>query len=128
MKHNLWNLIAALKNGSIAKKQTIAHVNKKINAQVLNVLWKKGYISGYKKNLNNPLKLDIFLKHDRKASGIKNIKAISKPGNRVYCSASNLWEIHSTNSLVIISTNLGIKSLDECKCLGVGGEPLIIVR
>lgn len=128
MKHSLWNLVAAIKNGSIAKKQTIVHYNKKINVQVLNVLWENGYILGYRKNPDNPLKLNIFLKHDQKTSGIKNIKSISKPGNRIYCSLSNLWKIHSTNSLVIISTNLGIKSLDECRRLKVGGEPLILIR
>lgn len=127
MKHNLWNLIAALKNGSIANKPTVIHVNKKINLEILNMLWEKGYILGYKKSAARPLKIEIFLKHNKEKSGIKKITSVSKPGNRVYSSCSNLWEIYSANSLVIVSTNKGIKSLDECKKLGLGGEPLLIV-
>ena len=127
MKHNFWNLIACLKNGSLAKKASITHVNKKLNKKLLTILWDKGYIAGYQ--LNKKTTIKVFLKYttNTRKPAFKKIYTISKPGKRIYYSAAQLWKMNSTNSFLILSTNKGLKSIDECRKLKIGGEPLIVV-
>lgn len=128
MKHTLWNLIASLKNGAIAKKITILHTKKKICENLLNILWEEGYILGYCSDKKNKNTLKIFLKYNsKKESSIKKITAISKPGKRIYCSAKNVWKLHSYNKLTIISTCEGLKNLKVCQKKNLGGEIILTI-
>ena len=128
MKHNFWNLIACLKNGAIAKKPIVLHINKKFSKELLTLLWEEGYILGFSENKTDKNKINIFLKYDsKKRSSIKNISPISKPGKRVYCSVKNFWKLSSCNKLIIISTTKGLKSLEFCKKNNLGGELLLTI-
>lgn len=93
----------------------------------LNILWNEGFILGYTiDKKSNQLK--IFLKYDKNKPVIKKIKNISKPGLKIYYSIKQLWKIESTKTFLIISTNQGLKTLDQCKKLKIGGEPFIIIN
>lgn len=128
MKHHFWNLIACLKNGGIAKKHTVTHVNKNLSKDLLTLLWEEGYITGFSEDKTEKTKLKIFLKYDaKKKPSIKSIDPISKPGKRVYSSVDSLWKIQSNNKLIVISTNKGLKSLNFCKKHNLGGEVLLAV-
>ena len=128
MKHHFCNLIACLKNGAIAKKHTVTHVNKKLNRELLILLWEEGYISGFSEEPSQKTKLKIFLKYDaEKKASIKNLQSISKPGKRVYSSVNSFWKLGNCNKLVVISTNQGLKSLNFCKKHRLGGEVLLVM-
>lgn len=124
MKHNFCNIISALKNGYLAKKRSIIHVNTNKNKALLDFIWDEGYIYGYRTEGNS---LEIFLKYSntsRKPS-LTNIHAISKPGKRLYYSSKQLWKFKNTNKTLIISTSKGLKSLEGCKKSNLGGELLV---
>jgi len=127
MKNILQNMFANIQNGQISKKKVIFQKRKKICELFLNILWNEGFILGYvfdKKS--NQFK--IFLKYNKNKPVIKKIKNISKPGLRVYYSIKQLWKIESNKTFLIISTNQGLKTLDQCKKLNIGGEPFIIIN
>lgn len=127
MAHNFCNLISCLKNGSLAKKPKIEHNNTVFNIEVLDLLWDEGLISGYKKNSANSRKVAVFLKYDDKNRPVlSKIHVISKPGNRIHITIKNIWKIRSTNTLIIVSTSKGIKTLTQCKIDCVGGELLAV--
>lgn len=128
MKNHLWNMLASLKNGQLAKTVYILQTRKKICELSLNLLWNEGYILGYKINKLDETKLQVFLKYNKGKPVIKKLKSISKPGYRVYFSCKQLWKINSNKTFLIISTNLGLKSLTECKKLKIGGEVLFLVN
>jgi small subunit ribosomal protein S8 len=127
MKNILWNMFANIQNGQSAKKAYVLHRKKKICEYVLNVLWDEGFILGYKISRDNPLSLKIFLKYVAGKPVIQTLKAVSKPGSRVYYSLNQIWKIDSTKTFLIVSTNKGIKPLYLCKKLRLGGEPFLIV-
>ena len=56
------------------------------------------------------------------------MRVISKPGRRVYYSLKQIWRIDTTKTLIVLSTNKGLKTVTECKQLKLGGEPFIIVH
>jgi small subunit ribosomal protein S8 len=121
-------MFATLKNGQLVKKASIFHKKKKLCSQVLNVLWDEGYILGYRTVNNNSNMFEIFLKYNQNLPSITNIKSISKPGKRVYLSAKQLWKLDSSTGLIILSTNKGVLSIDNCKRVNVGGEPLVYIN
>ena len=92
------------------------------------ILWKEGFIFGYKISEKNPEKFEIFLKYKDNKSVINNIKPISKPSRRVFYSASDIWKITNNNSLIIVFTSNGVKTVTECKQSKIGGEPFILLN
>lgn len=121
-------MFANIKNGQLAKRNFIFHTKKKICESFLGILWKEGFILGYKIDNTEPEKLKIFLKYKNEKPVINSIKSISKPGRRIYYSIKQIWKIESSKSLIIFSTNKGLKSISDCKKLKIGGEPFIIIN
>jgi small subunit ribosomal protein S8 len=128
MKNYLYNMIANLKKGQLAKRNFIFNNRKKICESFLQILWNEGFILGYKIDSENFNKIKIFLKYKDGKPVINSIKFISKPSRRVYYSIKQIWKIDSSKSFIIFSTNKGLKSITECKKLKIGGEPCIIIN
>jgi small subunit ribosomal protein S8 len=128
MKNHLPNMIANLKNGQLAHKSFVYQSKKKVCESILNVLWDEGFILGYRVSKTNPYFLKIFLKYKNGTPVINSLKLISKPGLRVYYSVKQLWKFNSTEGILILSTNKGVLSINECKKKKVGGEPFVIVK
>ena len=121
-------MFANIKNGQLAKRSYILQKRKKLCELILNILWTEGFIIGYKVEGKNQKNLKIFLKYvDNGKPSINNIKIISKPGRRISYSLKQIWKIESRKTLIIFSTNQGLKTLSECKKLQLGGEPLITI-
>lgn len=133
MKNHLWNMFANINNGQLAKRSFILHQKKKICEKFLDVLWNEGFILGYKNYFrkvktykNNITK--IFLKYKNGKPVINTIKPVTKPGRRIYYTAKQIWKMNSKNTLLVFSTNKGLKTLNECKKLKIGGELYIILN
>jgi len=56
------------------------------------------------------------------------MKALSKPSLRVYYSVKQLWKLDSSKGIVILSTNKGFMSNNDCKNFFLGGEPVILIK
>ena len=122
-------MFANIKNGQLAKKSYINQKKKKLCELILNILWNEGFIVGYKIEKTKEDNLKIFLKYiENGKPSINNIKVISKPGRRIYYSLKQIWKIDSNETLIIFSTNHGLKTLSECKKLKLGGEPVITIN
>lgn len=115
MKNNLFNLIASIKNGLLAKKAYIYFKKTPSCEAILNILWNEGFILSYKMLSTEPNTLKIFLKYQNKKPALSSIKVISKPSLRIYYSIKQLWKLDSTKGIILLSTNRGIMSLNECK-------------
>ena len=122
-------MFANIKNGQLAKRSYINQKRKKLCELLLNILWNEGFIIGYKIEGKKNESLKIFLKYVEDGKPlINNIKAISKPGKRVYYSLKQIWKIDSSKTFIIFSTNQGLKTLSECKKLRLGGEPIVTIN
>jgi small subunit ribosomal protein S8 len=113
----------------MAKKSVIVGPKKNICESFLKILWDEGFISGYKISTQNIHELEIFLKYTKNGKPVINsLKSLSKPGQRIYYSAKQIWKLDSGKTFIIFSTNEGLKSISECKKSKIGGEPLIIIN
>ena len=121
-------MISTINNGQLAKKAFVLQTNKKACQGILNVLWDEGFILGYKISKNNIKTIKIFLKYKNGFSAISLMKALSKPSLRVYYSVKQLWKLDSSKGIVILSTNKGFMSNNDCKNFFLGGEPVILIK
>ena len=107
---------------------TLLHSNTVVG--VMNVLLQKEYIAGFKviDGQNNKKTIQVELKYDDKEkSAINEIVRVSKPGRRVYKTASEIKNFKNGYGTIILSTNKGIIANDEAFAANVGGEVLCTV-
>lgn len=120
-------MFSNIKKGQLAKKAFIFQKKKKICEKFLRILWDEGFILGYNNDKKNPNKLKIFLKYKNEDPVISSIQLITKPEKRVYFTIKQIWEFDSNKTFIIFSTNKGLKTIQDCKKLKIGGEPFIII-
>ena len=129
MKHYLWNMLTSIKNGQSSKKSMVFHTRKKICESMLKLLWDEGFILGYKISKNDNTQLQIFLKYNTKGEpAVSSLKFLSKPSRRFYYSVKQLWKLDSSKTFIIVSTNKGLLTIEQCKKYNIGGEPLLIIK
>lgn len=122
-------MITNIKNGQMAKKHVVLGPKKNICESFLKILWDEGFISGYKVSTQNKNKFEIYLKYTNNGKPVVNsLKFLSKPGQKVYYSVKQIWKLNACNTLIIFSTNKGLKSLSDCQKNKIGGEPLVIIN
>lgn len=128
MNKQVCNLISNINNGQLVNKNFIIQLKQKNCENILNVLWDKGFILGYKILKSKPQKIKIFLKYHKGNSVINSIKILSKPSIRKYYSVKQLWKLKTGEGIVILSTNKGFMSDNECKENNIGGEPFFLIK
>ena len=122
-------MFANIKNGQTAKKSVIIQTRKIVCEKILKILWDEGFISGYRIFTQNDKKVEIFLKYTRTGKPvISSLKCLSKPGQRLYYSAKQIWKLDSSKTLIIFSTNKGLRTINQCKKDKIGGEPLVVIH
>lgn len=128
MKKKFWDFVSVIKNGQLANKLTVKYMKKKNCEKLLNILWDEGYILGYRTSKTNQSVMIVYLKYNNNLPSINKIKIISKSSLKIHYSVKQLWKLKENQSLTILSTNKGLLSLNSCKKLGIGGEPILTVK
>lgn len=129
MNHYFFNILSQLKSAQLLKKN---HVNiKRIKSceNFLDLLWKKGFIIGYKINKYNKFYLTVILKYDRKGNPvINNIKLLNKPGHKISYNLKQIWKFNKINGLLVISGDNGFYSAKDQINYNKGGYAFAIIN
>ena len=96
---------------------------------ICRVLKEEGYIDDYKRVEDGKQGLlRVYLKYGRQEENvITEIKRVSKPGRRLYCSVEKLPRPISGLGIAIVSTSKGVLSDRRCRQENTGGEVLCTV-
>ena len=119
--------ITRIRNASMRKLEVATLIHSNTVEAVCKVLAQKGYIENYNvEDLgNNKKSIKVVLKYDDNDNSVINeVKRISKPGRRVYMSASELKSFKNGYGTIVVSTNKGVIANDEAYKANVGGEAL----
>ncbi len=125
--HSVSDLATIIRNGYMARRKVVSCPTSKLREHILSVLKDEGYISQYiKKPHNNSQTLvDIFLKYSNSTPALNDIKVISKPSKRVYCSSKGVPLVKNGLGIVLLSTSCGIVTDSVAKTKNLGGEVLM---
>ncbi len=116
------DMLTRIRNAQSAGHLTVIIPLSKIKIQIARILKQENYIDNYKKIGKDSKKiLEIDLKYP---AAIKEIKRISKPGQRLYVKAPELKQVKSGYGISIISTPKGLMTNKEARKARLGGEIL----
>ena len=118
------DMLTRIRNGQSRLMPKVEMPSSSFRLKILEVLKIEGFIMSYhiEKKENNKVSLIVDLKYYEGNPVIKDIKRISKPGRRVFLSATSIPRIQNGLGLAIISTNKGVMSDIEARKNNIGGE------
>lgn len=122
--------LTRIRNAIMAGHRVVDIPASNIKREITKVLYEKGYILNYKfEDIGYQGNIKIALKYHpvTKASAIKKLERVSKPGLRRYVSADSLPRVLNGLGIAILSTNKGIMTDKEARRENVGGEVLCYV-
>jgi small subunit ribosomal protein S8 len=126
MSDPLADMLTRIRNGVMAKFDTVTMPNSKIKANIAQVLKDEGYIVDYQVNEDGPqgtLSIDLKYGSDQ-APVITGIKRISKPGLRRYARVGDVPVVLKGLGIAILSSSKGVITDRTARASNVGGEIL----
>lgn len=119
------NMLNLIRNGIMARKETVDIPASKLNEQILNIFKNDGYIQDLKlMKTNTQGAFKVYLKYDGKKSAIMGLRRVSRPGLRVYKDREDLPKVLNGLGTAVISTSKGVLPDREARKQNVGGEVL----
>jgi small subunit ribosomal protein S8 len=123
------DLLTRIRNGVKSKKREVNIPSSRLKVEVVKILKDEGYIRNFKVIDDNKQGiLNVTLKYGEDGkSVVSDLRRVSKPGCRIYCTAESVPKALDGLGLVIVSTSQGVLSGRRCEELGTGGEVLCSV-
>ena len=116
------DMLARIKNAQVRNHSKVSLPSSKFKAKIADVLKSEGYIVDYKINNDKKPLIEINLKYNSGNPVINTIERISKPGRRIFSSASSLPKINNGLGIAIISTPQGVMTDVDARKKKLGGE------
>jgi small subunit ribosomal protein S8 len=122
--------LTRIRNAVMANHKVLEIPASNMKKDITRILFDKGYILNYKFEEEGPQgSIKIALKYNpgTKASAIKSIQRISKPGLRKYVDKDHLPRVLNGLGVALLSTSQGVMTDKEARSLNIGGEVLCFV-
>ncbi len=122
------DMLTRIRNAAQANHATVDIPSSKMKVNIAEILKEEGYIKGFEITKGeHEDNIHIVLKYVDRKSAIAGIKRISKPGLRIYSSATDMPKVLDGLGIAIVSTSNGIMTDKTCRQQKVGGEVLCYV-
>ena len=117
------DMIARIKNAQVRNHKKVSLPSSNFKVKIADILKSEGFINGYKieDETNKPI-LSVDLKYYSGNPVISTFERVSKPGRRIFSSASGLPKINNGLGIAIISTPQGVMTDIDARKKRVGGE------
>lgn len=126
MSDPLADMLTRIRNGVMAKHDSVEMPKSGIKVNVAKVLQEEGYISGWEVTEDGPQgTLIINLKYGpNQESVITGLTRVSKPGLRQYAQTGSIPTVLNGLGVAIISTSKGLVTDRAARKMNIGGEIL----
>ena len=122
LRDPIGDMLARIKNAQVRNHSKVSLPSSKFKAKIADVLKSEGYIIDYKINDEKKPSIEINLKYNSGNPVINTIERISKPGRRIFSSASSLPKINNGLGIAIVSTPQGVMTDVDARKKKLGGE------
>ena len=116
------DMLARIKNAQVRNHRKVSLPSSKFKTKIADVLKSEGYIIDYKVNDDEKPLIEINLKYNSGNPVINTIERVSKPGRRIFSSASSLPKINNGLGIAIVSTPQGVMTDVDARKKKLGGE------
>jgi small subunit ribosomal protein S8 len=122
------DLLTRIRNAIMVGKHEIRVPSSKLKHTVATQLKKAGYLSAIKIEAAKPRDiLVVTINNPGENATINEITRLSKPGRRVYVSATDIPKVKSGRGIVLVSTSKGVITGQDATKQRLGGELLLKV-
>jgi small subunit ribosomal protein S8 len=122
------DLLAQIKNASMARLQIIEVPHSRMKHSVAKILSQEGYIGTVEIVGTEPKRtLRIGMKYQGDEPVITGVKRISKPGLRLYVNRNTIPTVVGGMGIALVSTPQGVMTGKDAKKKGIGGEILCTI-
>jgi len=122
--------LTRVRNAVMARHKIVEIPASNLKKEITKILFDKGYILSYKfedEGVQGKIKIALKYHPVTKASAIKSITRVSKPGLRKYAGTTSLPRVLNGLGVAIISTSKGVMTDKEARASKIGGELLCYV-
>jgi small subunit ribosomal protein S8 len=126
MSDPLADMLTRIRNGVMAKFDSVEMPTSKTKVNIAKVLQDEGYVTGYKvdaSGVQGTLTIDLKYAADQ-TPVISGIKRVSKPGLRKYARAGEIPTVLNGLGIAILSSSKGVITDKTARASNVGGEIL----
>jgi small subunit ribosomal protein S8 len=123
------DLLTRMRNGLTAKHDSVLVPLSREKKAIADILVEEGYIrsADIVDDAGHPNINVVFKYAGKNARVLNDLRRISKPGLRVYCSADQIPKVLNGLGIAVISTNKGIMTDKKARLANVGGEVLAYI-
>ncbi len=122
--------LTRLRNAISAKHKVVEIPRSNVKKAITQILMDQGYILNFKEikdEKQGVIKIALKYNNKTKASAIRNLTRISKPGLRKYTGVDSMPRVLNGLGIAIISTSKGLITDKEARKHNVGGEILCYI-
>ena len=117
------DMIARVKNAQSRNHKKVELPSSNFKVKIAEILKNEGFVKDFKVNSeNNKNLLALELKYHSGNPVINTFERVSKPGRRIFSSASGLPKINNGLGIAIVSTPKGVMTDLDARKQRVGGE------
>jgi len=126
MTDTVSDMLTRIRNATTVRHDRTDVPASKMKLEIAKILKQEGFIRTFKLVDEGPQGLiRIYLKYAEDGEPvIHGLRRVSRPGRRVYRSATELPKVRNGLGVAVISTNRGVVTDDQARSLHVGGEVL----
>ena len=124
------DFLTRLRNAIQAKHRVVEVPASNLKKDITKILFDQGYILNYRFVEDGPqgtIKIALKYNPQTKASAIKSLTRVSKPGMRKYTGYREMPRVINGLGIAIISTSKGVMTNKAAAELKIGGEVLCYV-
>lgn len=122
MQDPISDMLTRIRNAQMAEKKSVLMPSSTVKVAIAKVLEEEGYITSFDANDDVKPTLTIELKYFNGKPVIEAIDRVSRPGLRIYKSATELPKVNAGLGIAIVSTSKGMMADRAARAQGVGGE------
>ncbi|MDP1883923.1 MAG: 30S ribosomal protein S8 [Candidatus Moranbacteria bacterium] len=121
-------MLTRIRNAQQAGHQNVVVGASRLKSAIAKILEKEGFVAAVAKEKSDAIEnIKIELKYHRisntkKMPAIKEIKRVSKEGQRIYVKSKDIRAVKNNFGISIISTPKGVMTGFEARKQGLGGE------
>jgi small subunit ribosomal protein S8 len=121
MNDYISDLLARLQNGIMRKKESIEVPNTKMVKQIIEVLEENNMIDTFEELEDGKIAVyPLYFEDDTPV--VEHFTRVSKPGQRIYVSNTEITPVMNGRGISIISTSSGVMAGARAKSQNLGGE------
>ena len=122
------DMLTRIRNAQQAGLKEVQFNASKLKLAIAQILEKEGFVESVSQEKNDEIdRIKIGLRYfqaskTQKIPAIKEIKRISKQGQRIYLKNKDIKSVKNKFGIAIVSTSKGVMTGEEARKNGLGGE------